>query len=170
MQRLLQAQAGPGGSRPGTPGVAGGSLGSSTADDATVQARLTGRTDRLVSRVDAGAAQLTSRFVAMVQQLELQAEEDASGDRPSLPTATSANAALQVTGHSAALVRAVEELQRIVREVREAWVLGSSSEVDGRGSDTDHVSPKAEFDQAHGEQEIDAAQIARYIEATLDKV
>ena len=166
MQRLAQAQGGGVagvGSRPGTPGGGGGTNG----DGASVHARLAERTDRLVSRVDNAASQLVARFVTLIQQLELRADEDATGKRPQLPTATAANAALQITAHSAALVRTVEELQRIVREVREAWVLGASSEVV-----VQETRSKTGQDEEEREEEevIDPAQVAAYLDAMLDKV
>ncbi|BFZ57577.1 hypothetical protein PYCC9005_004629 [Savitreella phatthalungensis] len=102
-------------------------------------AGLSGRSDRLLGLVDGGGELLVSRFVALVQSLSSVVGEDGVST-----TTTASAAALSATSHSAAIVRGIEDLQKIVREVRAAWVLGTPSttrteEQDGDGAGEEEV-------------------------------
>lgn len=83
---------------------------------------LTQRTDLLVDRVDQATDTILSRFQSIV---DLSTAEDAERNERSDSAFVAATRSVQIEHSASQIVRAVQDLRIILREVREHWVLGA---------------------------------------------
>lgn len=90
-----------------------------------VPTRLTQRTDVLVSRVSQATDSLLARYSA-IAELSVARDDLIGGRNASTAAATS----LQIENHANQMVKAAEDLRTVVREVKEAWILGSRTGIE----------------------------------------
>ncbi|ORY75477.1 hypothetical protein BCR37DRAFT_389693 [Protomyces lactucae-debilis] len=86
------------------------------------------RTEQTIARINQATEQLLARFTQVTALAQHSAEREATEEGADAPARASdaqqAARSLQITNATSAMVRAFEELRRIIYEVKELWVLG----------------------------------------------